>query len=104
MKPTLRNLIFASVSVLFFVILCFSYMESKENKIKENPYISPVEYYKVAEYQGKIAVFKNEENIPIEVYESYISVLPQHDRELLKDGIKVTSTEELQKVIEDYTS
>ena len=72
--------------------------------IRENPYTPPIDYYTVTEYQGKIAVFKNSDTVPIDVYDSYVSVLPQHDRELLKNGIRTESTSELQKIIEDYTS
>ncbi len=61
-------------------------------------------YYTVAEYQGKIAVFKNGGSIPFEIYDSYVETLPDHDRELLKNGIRADSTDELQKIIEDYTS
>ena len=62
------------------------------------------DYYTVMEYEGKIAVFKNEENIPFEIFDSFAAVLPDTDRELLKNGIIANSTEELQKIIEDYTS
>ena len=73
-------------------------------RIRENPYIPPIDYYTITEYQGKIAVFKNSDAIPMDVYDSYVSALPQHDRELLKSGIRTESTSELQKIIEDYTS
>lgn len=60
--------------------------------------------YTVSEYEGKVAVFKNSDKVPFEVYESYVSLLPESDRERLKKGIRTESTEELQKIIEDYTS
>lgn len=60
--------------------------------------------YTVEEYQGKIAVFKDGEAVPYEIFDTYVAVLPEHDRQLLKDGINVSSETELQKIIEDYTS
>lgn len=98
--------------ILFFfimciIVLCFLYFfinRDMNEYIRENPYIPPIDYYTVTEYQGKIAVFKNSETIPIDVYDSYVAVLPQHDREMLKNGIRTESTAELQKIIEDYTS
>ena len=75
-----------------------------ENNIIENPYTPRNDYYTVTEYQGKIAVFKNTDTIPLEVYDTYIEYLPEHDRLLLKDGIRANSLGELQKIIEDYTS
>lgn len=85
--------------MLLFLILNNNFNQS----IKENKYISPVEYYVLSEYQGKIAVFKNNDNIPINVFDTYISTLPLHDRTLIKEGIQVKTKEELQRLIEDYT-
>lgn len=93
--------------ILCIVILCFLYFllnRDMNEYIRENPYIPPIDYYTITEYQGKIAVFKNSDTVPLDVYDSYVSVLPQHDRELLKNGIRTESTSELQKIIEDYTS
>ena len=56
------------------------------------------------EYDGKIAIFRNEDTQPLNIYDSYVSVLPQSDQEKLKSGITVSNTDDLQKVIEDYTS
>ncbi len=60
--------------------------------------------YTVKEYDGKVAVFKNNDTTPSTVYESYISLLPEQDREKLKSGISVNNKDDLQKIIEDYTS
>lgn len=93
--------------ILCVIILCFLYFllnKDMNEYIRKNPYIPPIDYYTITEYQGKIAVFKNDDTIPIDVYDSYVSVLPQHDRELLQKGIRTESTSELQKIIEDYTS
>lgn len=93
--------------ILCVIVLCVLYFlldRDISEYTRENPYIPPIDYYTVTEYQGKIAVFKNSETIPIDIYDSYVSVLPQHDRELLEKGIRTESTSELQKIIEDYTS
>lgn len=74
-----------------------------EEKVIDNPYLAN-DYYTIAEYQGKIAVFKNGENVPMDIYNVYVSTLPQHDKTLLEQGIKIETPEELQKIIEDYTS
>lgn len=93
--------------ILCVIILCFLYFSLNRDMneyIRQNPYMPPVDYYTITEYQGKIAVFKNSDAVPLDVYDSYVSVLPQHDRELLKNGIRTESTSELQRIIEDYTS
>ena len=61
-------------------------------------------YYTVKDYEGKIAIFRNEDTQPFIVYDSYISSLPQADQEKLKNGIIITNTDDLQRAIEDYTS
>lgn len=59
--------------------------------------------YIVAEYQGKIAVFNEDNTTPIHVFESpYVRDLPKYDRELLTKGIVVESNTELLKILEDY--
>ena len=93
--------------ILCIIVLCCLYflLNRDVNKyVKQNPYIPPIDYYTITEYQGKIAVFKNSDTIPIDVYDAYVSVLPKHDRELLEEGIRTESTSELQKIIEEYTS
>ena len=96
--------LFFILCIIILFVLYFLLNRDMNEYIRENPYIPPIDYYTITEYQGKIAVFKNDDTIPIDVYDSYVSVLPQHDRELLQKGIRTESTSELQKIIEDYTS
>lgn len=98
-------------SITVFVIICvaaltalyLSFDTDAEQKIAENPYIAE-DYYTVQEYQGKIAVFKNNDKVPTDIFDAYVALLPAHDRELLEEGIVIQTPEELQKIIEDYTS
>lgn len=86
-------------------MLLFLMLNNNVNQsLKENKYISPIKYYVLSDYQGKIAVFENGNSIPINVFDTYTSSLPQHDRALIEKGIKATTTDELQSLIEDYTS
>ena len=41
------------------------------------------------DYQGKIAVFQDGNDNPIEVLEVYVSSLPEHDQDLLQSGIRI---------------
>ena len=72
-------------------------------RIAENPYLAE-DYYTVKVYQGKVAIFNNKSNLPLNIFDTYVSTLPQHDRMLLEEGITIENTEELQRIIEDYTS
>ena len=59
-------------------------------------------YYTVKEYNGHIGVFRNEETEPFEEIQVDVNLFPETDRELLKQGIKAYTQEELNGVIEDY--
>lgn len=61
-----------------------------------------IQYYYVREYQGKVAVFSENEKAPDTVYDVYIENLPEKDKNLLKIGLRAESEEELQQIIEDY--
>ena len=59
--------------------------------------------YIVCEYNEKIAVFDTEGKL-IKTLDIYTKTLPKADQALLREGIKLTSEEELTALIEDYSS
>lgn len=59
--------------------------------------------YIVKEYNGKIAVFYQNDETPFRILEKSIDSLPQADRDMLKSGLSVTGESELRRLIEDYT-
>lgn len=77
---------------------------SKPEKTKEKNENNNEEGYKyvVKEMEGKIAVFENGKNSPIETLEKEVEYLPEYDKKILKDGIYVENPQELNKVLEDY--
>ncbi len=102
---------FKYLKIVIFAFVCFVSLAilyvNLENDIEKQKILnqqSTQDYYIVKEYEGKIAVFKNESTIPMNIYDSYVSLLPEHDRTLLENGIRAESTEKLQEIIEDYTS
>lgn len=60
--------------------------------------------YTLSEYKGRVAVFYNNNSSPDEIYDSFLDSLPEDDVIALKEGITVFSKEELQQLLEDYTS
>ena len=56
----------------------------------------------VKEYFGKIGIFTDDGKL-IKTLEVYTKTLPKTDRDLLREGIVVTSYEALESLIEDYT-
>lgn len=57
-------------------------------------------YYVLKEYNGKIGVYENESLIY--TLDIYVFTLPEVDKQLLKDGIIVSTKEKLYELIEDY--
>lgn len=105
MKPDVtRFLIFGLLAVFCFSVLFVSLNNDiNRRSIRDDSEISP-DYFTIKEYDGKIAVYKNEEENPYVVYDAYVSLLPQQDAERLKQGIVTDDKNYLQSVIEDYTS
>lgn len=95
--------VFVVIAITVLGVLFVTLDKDIDEKVVENPYLME-DYYTLSEYKGKIAVFKNQESVPIEIYDVYVTTLPQHDRILLEKGIHIETSEELQKLIEDYTS
>lgn len=60
--------------------------------------------YTVKEYQGHLAVFKNNDAVPFLEYETDIQLLPEKDRDILKEGKTVHTMAEVEKIVEDYDS
>ena len=58
----------------------------------------------LGEYEGKLAVLSPDKKIVHEIFDVYINTLPAYDKELLHNGIQIKSTEQLNSLIEDYTS
>ena len=95
--------VFVVIAITVVGVLFVTLDKDIDEKVVENPYLME-DYYTLSEYKGKIAVFKNQESVPIDIYDVYVTTLPQHDRTLLEKGIHIETSEELQKLIEDYTS
>ena len=60
--------------------------------------------YTVKEYQGHLAVFRNQETVPFLEYETDVAMLPEKDRDTLKTGKTVHTMAEVEKIVEDYDS
>lgn len=102
-SKTLKISIFSLVCVLCLATLFVNINNDIESYEDDNS-LNKQEIYTIREYEGKIAVFKNSDTKPFTVYESYISLLPEQDRQRLQVGIEVDNTTDLQRIIEDYTS
>ena len=66
-----------------------------------------IEKYVIREYSDQIAVYEidiNGDSTITNLLGVDISTLPEHDKEILKEGIVVYSEEEMLQILEDYMS
>ena len=73
-----------------------------EEKDEEKPIIEQpsTDIYCLKEYNGKIAIYKNE--ALIYTIDKFIFTLPDGDKKILKEGIYTTDLKEFYKIIEQY--
>ena len=55
-------------------------------------------------FEGKLALFIGESPYPNVIYDFFARTLPEEDRIRLAEGIKISSEEELEALLEDYMS
>jgi len=113
----------AIISVIFVILIFFTatflIMTANQPKIKHEPSDTEVLYVyvtdeikesetesfaegKVAEYNGRIGIFSSDGTL-LQMLETYVKTLPEADRTALREGILISSEEELYSVIEAYT-
>ncbi len=102
-------IILMSITLCYFLlsekILDISYNSSNDTSIEVNQNIDTAIKetinYQIKEYNGKIAVYKNDSLIY--TLDTFVFTLPESDKELLKNGITVNTIDELTKIIEEYS-
>ena len=55
-------------------------------------------------YEGKVALWKDNQKKPMKVFPYQVSVLPPADQERLRNGIHADTLGELYKMVQDYLS
>ena len=98
----------SSGGMVFLACIFFLFFFAVDKKEASEPQAAEIPTsgysYLVKEYEGKIAVFEENAASPFRVTSVALRDLPENDKILLKEGIKVTSLEELNDLLEDYCS
>ena len=55
-------------------------------------------------YEGKVALWRDNETKPMKVFPYLASMLPKEDQKKLSKGIKIDNFRQLHKLLEDYLS
>lgn len=99
--------IIAVTAYSVFVIFCFAFIAVNIFKFVYDDRSAQVyqnEQYVIGVYQEKIAIFAQGDSVPVEIYDVYVSTLPEKDQKALRKGIEVQGRVKLRSLIEDYTS
>jgi hypothetical protein len=72
--------------------------------ISEMSPAEPEVIFILGESNGKLAILSPDRRTVYETFSVYINTLPPLDRELLLEGIRITTTEELGSLLEDFSS
>ncbi len=95
---------FCVTATIVFSIIAVFFSTQKETNISTDNMTKHTVQYKISDHSGKLAVFKNNSDIPIKIYNIYLENLPATDRKEIIKGITCEDDAELQRLIEDYTS
>lgn len=101
-----KHLFIISIIILTGIIL-ISTATTKPNKrinsATTSSYHQDETLYVLKDYKGRIALFHQNEEKPVEVYDVFTNSLPEDDAQQIKRGITV-STDELNNLLSDYIS
>ncbi len=93
---TISIIIFLSIGIIITNAVSTENQESAE--IRENN----TKVYTLKDYNGQLALFINNNDIPAETYNIFTKSLPKTDAEALINGIIAKNEEELNKMLEEY--
>lgn len=112
MKPKVYKIMAAATlcttAILLIISISFSNAAKKSKSTVE--VISNVQSekqtykYIVKTYNGKLAVFEPDKEMPFKITDLDVNILPQSDRRLLENGIGAVDNKELNRILEDFCS
>ncbi len=103
MKRNIRMFSFALFGTVCAAVFLFTEKEAPQ-KAADALQTTLAYFYTMRDYQGQIAVFAGNDEMPLEVFPIFTESLPEADIAKIRSGIKANSAAELQRLIEDYTS
>ena len=105
MKQTVRLIILGIMATAVIVTSAFAmvYIRFGRDANRHTDQGTPAAYT-LGVWEGQLAVFEGDAAFPNKLYEVPISALPSAEQEKLRQGIVVQTIDELQLLLEDYTS
>ena len=74
-----------------------------DNLLETTP-SEPEVIFILGESEGRLAILSADGQIVYETFNVHINTLPPLDRDMLREGIRITTTEELSSLLEDFSS
>ncbi len=99
-----KHIVIISMIVAISLITTTYALKPSQNQLESQRKTAKAPLYTISEFNGRLAVFNYNSDIPIEIYEININTLPVLDYEKLKIGVNVYTKESLYILIEEYTS
>ncbi|MGN0525978.1 MAG: BofC C-terminal domain-containing protein [Acutalibacteraceae bacterium] len=92
--------------ILFFsvTILIYSITQTNNISITAKPQNEVKTQYTLKDYNGRIALFVGDKDIPKEIFNTFTVSLPTEDADNIRKGITVYSEKELNELLENYLS
>lgn len=101
-------MIMTAITVSGFIIICTlgqsMHRQRMAAKLSDISAAEPVTISIIAEYNGRIGVFREHSSKPYRVIDYDFSLLSDYDKEQLTEGVVIESDRELQQFIEDIAT
>ncbi len=97
---------FIVLSIVTLILLGIIITKENNRNVYEKSYFAQgqEQYYVLKSYKGRMAVFEGNSDIPEEIFDIFVSSLPEADQRQLNSGIYAVNPDELYKIIEEYSS
>ncbi len=97
----IKGIILLFAASIATVTICISAI-TKPTLAQTAPLESIKTKYILGEFNGKLAIYKENNDTPLEILDVQISSLPERDIERIKNGITADTLSEIISVAEDY--
>ena len=100
--------IFASLTASGFIIICTLGQSNHRRRTETKTAVAETEpaqpLYTAIELDGRVAVFRRGADSPLRYVDAETSLMPELDRQQLREGIGFASEAELERYLQDITS
>lgn len=103
MRTTTRTVILALAAALAVAAVALFIIFKFILPPKNTRYIPPPAYT-IGVWEGKVAVFEEEDSYPMQILDTDVAGLPEEQRTQVEAGVRVEQAEDLYLLLEDYTS